>query len=175
MATGGKDAQQHYAVALGSNQPLARGRKPPQIIVEAIARLDSQPLAVTAVSPVMDSPPLGPSRRRFANAAVLLSTTLDPLALLRHLKRMEQRFERRRGQRWGPRTLDLDIILWSGGGRDTRGLTIPHPGFRIRAFVLKPLVEIAPSWREPRSGLTVRHLAARLDRRKPVDRMGRRL
>jgi 2-amino-4-hydroxy-6-hydroxymethyldihydropteridine diphosphokinase len=66
--------------------------------------------------------------------------------------------------------LDLDIILWSGGVWAGGGLVIPHPSFRERRFVLDPLAEIAPDWRDPLSGASVRQLLARLARPSPVDR-----
>jgi 2-amino-4-hydroxy-6-hydroxymethyldihydropteridine diphosphokinase len=66
--------------------------------------------------------------------------------------------------------LDLDIILWSEGAWEGRGLVIPHPAFRGRRFVLEPLAEIAPGWRDPLTSATIRQLLARLGRAKPVDR-----
>ena len=58
--------------------------------------------------------------------------------------------------------IDLDLILWSGGAWSSPGLTVPHPLFRQRAFVLRPLVDIVPNWRDPLTGRTIRHFAARL-------------
>ncbi len=72
----------------------------------------------------------------------------------------------RRGQRWRSRTLDLDIVLWSGGTWYGPRLAIPHPLFRQRDFVLRPAAQIAPDWRDPVSGLTLRQLAARAVRRR---------
>ena len=83
---------------------------------------------------------------------------LDPAELLAELKALERAFGRRPGRRWGPRVLDLDIILWSEGAWAGPGLIVPHPEFRRRAFVLEPLAEIAPDWRDPMTGLSVRHL-----------------
>uniref|UniRef100_UPI0015771B8A 2-amino-4-hydroxy-6- hydroxymethyldihydropteridine diphosphokinase n=1 Tax=Sphingomonas bacterium TaxID=1895847 RepID=UPI0015771B8A len=77
-------------------------------------------------------------------------------------------FGRRRGRRWGARVLDLDIVLWSGGSWRSPGLTIPHPAFRDRRFVLDPMVALAPRWRDPVTGLTIRQLAAQLTRRRPL-------
>lgn len=133
---------------------------------------------VTARSPVIASAPMGAASRRFANAALVLESDLTPPALLAALKRMEREFGRRPGQRWGDRVLDCDIVLWSGGvwrsgGRSGRGagrLTIPHPAFAQRAFVLTPARAIAPDWRDPVSGLTLAHLHARLTRRRPLPR-----
>lgn len=110
---------------------------------------------------------IGLAGRSFANTAVLLESKLNPPALLAALKSLERRFGRRAGRRWGPRVLDLDIILWSGGAWSAAGLTIPHPEFRKRGFVLRPLATIAPSWRDPLTGRTVRQLRHLVDRRAP--------
>ena len=126
--------------------------------------------AVLARSPVIASDPMGAASRRFANAALVLESELDPPALLAACKRMERAFGRRRGQRWGDRVLDADIILWSGGAWASAGLSIPHPAFATRAFVLTPAIAIAPDWRDPVSGLKVAHLHARLTRPRPLPR-----
>ena len=97
---------------------------------------------------------------------MLLTTRHQPPELLIRLKAIERRFGRRSGRRWGPRVLDLDIILWSGGCWGDRP-TLPHPEFRGRDFVLAPLVEIAPTWRDPVARLTMRQLLARLYRPMP--------
>ena len=86
--------------------------------------------------------------------------------MLARLKRVERDFGRRPGKRWGPRVLDLDIALWSGGRVRSRALTIPHPRVKTRDFVLHPLAAIAPGWRIE-GALTARHLAHRLARRAP--------
>jgi 2-amino-4-hydroxy-6-hydroxymethyldihydropteridine diphosphokinase len=123
---------------------------------------------VTARSPVIATLPLGPSQRRFANAAVLVETELDPSSLLAALQRTEREFGRRRWRRWGERVLDLDIVLWSEGQVRSPLLTIPHPAFRYRAFVLGPASSIAPGWRDPHSGLSLRQAKARLTRKRPL-------
>ena len=136
----------------------------------AFTALAAEPgLALEAASRVMASAPLGPSRRRYANAAAIVTTTLDPPSLLTRLQAIEARFGRnRRGSRWRARTLDLDIVLWSGGAWSSRDLAIPHPAFRHRKFVLLPAREIAADWRDPPTGLTIRRLAARLTRPRPA-------
>src|SRR3546814_6706591 len=73
-------------------------------------------------------------------------------------------------QRWGARTLDLDILLWSGGAWSDDRLTIPHPAMAERPFVLGPLTRIAPGWRHPLAARSIRQLATTLARAKPVDR-----
>lgn len=87
--------------------------------------------------------------------------------MLKTLKRLERAHGRRPSRRWGDRVLDLDIVAWSGGIWASSALVIPHPAFRNRRFVLAPLCDIAPRWRDPVTLLTVRHLLARLDRRRP--------
>ena len=122
---------------------------------------------VTARSTILSTPPMGAALRRFANAACVIASEYDPEALLAALKRLEREFGRRRGQRWGDRVLDCDIVLWSGGRLTTRALTLPHPQFRKRAFVLAPATAIAPGWRDPVTGLTLAQLDARLTRARP--------
>jgi 2-amino-4-hydroxy-6-hydroxymethyldihydropteridine diphosphokinase len=158
-------SKHRYLVALGSNVRHHRHGAPPQVLAAALARLDRGKLKLQASSPIMASAPLGPSRRRYANAAAIVRTRLEPSALLAKLQRIERKFGRRRtGARWGARVLDLDIVLWDGGAFSAPGLTVPHPAFRTRAFVLAPALAIAPRWRDPLTGLTLRHLHARLTR-----------
>jgi 2-amino-4-hydroxy-6-hydroxymethyldihydropteridine diphosphokinase len=150
-----------YAIALGSNRRHGRHGAPVGVVRAALAALGALG-EVEAVSRIRMTPALGPAGRGFANAAVLLSTSLAPDELLDALKSIERRFGRRGGRRWGARVLDLDILLWSEGPWGGPGPIIPHPEFRRRAFVLDPLAEIAPDWRDPIDGLSVRQLRARL-------------
>ncbi len=152
-----------YAIALGSNRRSRYG-SPSQTVAAA-----AHALKADQVSTIRATPAVGPAGRSFANAAAILSSDLDPDALLAELKDQERRFGRRGGRRWGPRVLDLDIILWSEGAFGGSGLVIPHPGFRARRFVLDPLAEIAPGWRDPVTGLTIRHLLHRRRAARPVD------
>jgi 2-amino-4-hydroxy-6-hydroxymethyldihydropteridine diphosphokinase len=155
-----------YAIAIGSNRPGRHG--PPEAELRAaIAAL----APVVAVSRFFPTPPLGPSSRRFANAALILDSAEPPRALLARLKEVERDFGRRAGRRWGARVIDLDIILWSGGVWSDAVLTVPHPAFRQRRFVLDPLASLVPSWRDPATGLTVRQLMVRAH---AVDRRPRR-
>lgn len=149
-----------YAIGLGGNRRTRHG-SPAATLAAALRAIGG----VTAASPIRGSAPLGPSTRRFANAVALVETRESPPALLARLKAIERAFGRRRGRRWGARSLDLDILLWSGGGWSSPGLAIPHSALATRAFVLTPLVELLPDHRDPRSGLTVRQLAARLTAR----------
>jgi 2-amino-4-hydroxy-6-hydroxymethyldihydropteridine diphosphokinase len=155
-----------YAIAIGSNRPHHRHGDPAGVVraaMHALAELGT----VTARSRILRTAPLGPAGRSFANAVAILEIGLPPPALLVGLKQLEHRFGRRRGRRWGARVLDLDIILWSGGVWAGDGLTVPHPEFRKRRFVLAPLGEIAPGLRDPLTGRTVRQLLHAVDRRRP--------
>lgn len=145
-----------YVIALGSNR---RGRHgtPIDEVRAGIAVLGP----VRATSPILTTAPLGPSIRRFANAAVLIDSAEDPPALLARLKRIEREFGRRAGRRWGPRVIDLDIVLWSGGRWSGPGLIVPHAAFRDRRFVLDCVVRIVPGWRDPLTNRTIRQLAHR--------------
>lgn len=166
-----------YAIALGSNRPHGRHGGPNAVIGAALAALAGAEIELLAISPVIATPPMGPAGRRFANAAAIVETGLEPLALLGRLKRTERDFGRRRGRRWGDRVIDLDILLWSGGkwrepGRHDR-LTIPHRGLHRRDFVLRPLLGILWAWPDHRAVAAIRHAFARLHRPKPVDRAAR--
>ena len=147
-----------YAIAIGSNRPHGRFGRPAGVVEAAVARLDEE-FGLFDASPIILNPAHGPAGRNFANAVALVESALEPLDMLARLKALEREFGRRPGMRWGPRVLDLDIVLWSGGKFRSRKLTIPHPRLAIRNFVLQPLAVIAPSWRE--GALSVRHLAAR--------------
>ncbi|WP_375289167.1 2-amino-4-hydroxy-6-hydroxymethyldihydropteridine diphosphokinase [Qipengyuania sp.] len=144
---------------------------PRKVLGAAVDAMQAAGLALECVSPTLDTVPIGPSHRRFANAAAIVSCDLDPPRFLAALQEIERSFgRRRRGQPWRARPLDLDIILWSGGVWDDRDLAIPHPSFAIRDFVLGPASRIAPEWRDADSGLTVRQLHARLTARRPLPR-----
>jgi 2-amino-4-hydroxy-6-hydroxymethyldihydropteridine diphosphokinase len=128
---------------------------------------------VLARSRVILTAPIGPSLRCYANAAILVASPLPPLAMLARLQQYEACFHRKRYRRWGARTLDLDLLLWSGGTfRDGRRLNIPHPAFRQRGFVLEPLRAIVPKWRDPVTGFTVAQIAARLNKARPKAKAG---
>jgi len=153
-----------YAIALGSNRRHGRHGGPAQVIAAAVRALEERGLEVERISGVRRTPALGPAGRSFANAALILASDLDPPELLEQLKAVEAEFGRRPGRRWGPRVLDLDILLWSQGPWESPGLVVPHRAMRERRFVLGPLAEIAPDWRDPITGATVRQLLARLGR-----------
>ncbi|WBH17029.1 2-amino-4-hydroxy-6-hydroxymethyldihydropteridine diphosphokinase [Sphingomonas radiodurans] len=157
-----------YVVAVGSNRWGRHGR-PEAEVTGALAAIPGDVLA----APIITSAPLGPSTRRFANTVALVQTDVDPETMLHRLKRIECSLGRRDGLRWGARVIDLDIVLWTGGAYSVPGLEIPHPAFRGRDFVLAPLCVIAPDWRDPLTGLTMRQLRARLTSRRPLPRRSR--
>ena len=127
-------------IALGSNlaEPLTQLRT-------AVAALNKLPDSrVKRSSSIYRSAPLGPAAQPdYLNAVLLLSTVLPPLGLLDALQKIEQEQGRVRGLRWGPRTLDLDILLYGDQEIDSPRLSVPHPAMRQRNFVLYPLLEIS--------------------------------
>lgn len=160
-----------YLIALGSNQRSPRHGSPRAVLAAAAARIGRKLGKVRAVAAVIETAPVGPSTRRYANGALVLESEFSPPELLHKLLALEARFGRiRRGQRWRARVLDCDIILWSGGIVAERDLLIPHPLFRSRTFVLGPAAKIARDWRDPLSGLSLAHLHARLTRPRPLPR-----
>jgi 2-amino-4-hydroxy-6-hydroxymethyldihydropteridine diphosphokinase len=153
-----------YAIAIGSNRPHGRHGRPPDVVEAAIARLDAE-FGLFDASPIVLNPAHGPAGRDFANAVALVESDVGPPQMLSRLKEIEREFGRRASRRWGPRVLDLDIVLWSGGKFRSRRLTIPHPQLHRRSFVLQPLATVAPGWRV--GGLTVRQLTHRLAHSAP--------
>ncbi|MGZ8335447.1 MAG: 2-amino-4-hydroxy-6-hydroxymethyldihydropteridine diphosphokinase [Allosphingosinicella sp.] len=160
--------QASYAIAIGSNRRHGRHGAPARVVAAAVAAL-AELGEIERVSKIRSTPALGPAGRGFANAAAILHSKLDPDELLAELKAIERAFGRRPGRRWGARVLDLDIILWSEGAWGGPGPVVPHAEFRSRGFVLDPLADIAPDWRDPIGGATIRHLRFRLRRQAPVD------
>ena len=142
-----------------------RHGRPADVVEAAVAELDRR-FGLFDASPILLNPAAGGAGRDFANAVALVETKYEPFAMLKQLKAIERAFGRRPGRRWGPRVLDLDILVWDGDRFNSRRLTIPHPALERRAFMLQPLAAIAPAWRI-RGSLAARHLAARLARRAP--------
>jgi 2-amino-4-hydroxy-6-hydroxymethyldihydropteridine diphosphokinase len=144
-------------IGLGGNLGEVRER-----LDAAIDRLDAEPgLAVTARSRYYRTAPWGNVEQPdFVNAAVAVSTTLEPLALLDVLLATERAFGRvRDGERWGPRTLDLDLLAYGDRVIDDSRLSVPHPRIAERAFVLLPLADIAADAMLPGLGRVDRLLA----------------
>jgi 2-amino-4-hydroxy-6-hydroxymethyldihydropteridine diphosphokinase len=112
---------------------------------------------------VYETSPVGPRQRWFLNAVAELRTALPPTELLSRLKALERRLGRkRRSRRWGPREIDLDLLFYGRRRLRGRGLVVPHARLRERKFVLRPLADLAPAFRDPVTGLTVRTLLRRL-------------
>ena len=133
----------------------------------ALAALRADPgVRSVSASDFIETDPVGgpPGQGRFLNAAARIETDLAPRDLLALLKRIERDLGRAAGgPRWGPRTIDLDILLYDNLCLESADLTVPHPRLRERRFVLAPLAEVAPDAVDPVTGLTVRALLARLD------------
>ena len=146
------------AIALGSNLGDRRGH-----LDWAIDRL-GRVLTDLRASSAIETDPVGVSGQQplYLNAAVVGGTTLEPGPLLDRLLEIERARGRERAAPRAPRTLDLDLILYGDRVLDDAGLVVPHPRFRDRMFVLQPLAEIAPAWRDPVTGLTIEDLRRRL-------------
>ena len=136
-------------IGLGSNL-----EDPKSQLQRALAELDGIPdTRLIAHSSLYRSAPLGcPDQPEFVNAVAKIETGLTPQALLQVLLQIEHRHDRKRTFRNAPRTLDLDILLYGDMRLHEHGLTIPHPQMHLRAFVLKPLLEIAPDCNIPGIG-----------------------
>lgn len=155
------------AIALGSNlgDRLAH-------IQHAIESLRTHPRCqLIASSPIIETAPVGPIvQGPYLNAAIVLHMDLQPLAVLGVLLTIERQRGRDRSaeQRWGPRTLDLDLILFDQQQIDEPELCVPHPRLSERRFVLEPLAAIAPDWRVPPHNSTIAQLLAGLPADPPT-------
>lgn len=147
-------------VALGANLG-----DPPTAFHTALQALAQTPgVRALEVSSFYRSAPVGPEGQPdYCNAVCAFETELTPEALLERLQALEAAAGRQRGVRWGPRTLDLDLLHVEGETRDTPALQLPHPRLHERAFVLVPLAELAPQLAIPGRG-RVAALAAAIDR-----------
>jgi 2-amino-4-hydroxy-6-hydroxymethyldihydropteridine diphosphokinase len=170
----------HALIAFGANLPF--DGQPPAVTLRAAAEaLAEEGLPVLALSRLYETPCFPPGAGPdYVNAAALLdcSGMADLQDVLAGLHRVEARFGRERAQRWGMRTLDIDLLAMGDtvlpdaatqdGWRDLAPdrqigttpdrLILPHPRLQDRAFVLVPLADVAPDWRHPRTGLTVRQM-----------------
>ena len=156
-------------LAFGSNETGAWG-KPEATITRAFAELERHGVRLERVSDIIATAPLGPQPQpAYANAVAAGRTGLGPEALLTLLKALETAAGRRPGPRWGPRPLDIDILVYAGVVRGwdvahdpmhPAHLVLPHPELHKRSFVLEPLLDVAPDWRHPVLGLTAGQMLA---------------
>jgi 2-amino-4-hydroxy-6-hydroxymethyldihydropteridine diphosphokinase len=154
-------------VALGSNISGPWG-SPRQTVLRAAKTLNEWPLRLTKLSTLIETMPFGiVNQRHFVNAVATIETALTADALLLRLHSIEKMAGRKRGRKWGPRTLDLDIIDYRGHRRGQGNITqkrmiLPHPGIPKRYFVLAPIAEIAPRWRHPATRQTASVMISKL-------------
>ncbi|MEI8179000.1 2-amino-4-hydroxy-6-hydroxymethyldihydropteridine diphosphokinase [Aestuariivirga sp.] len=150
-------------VALGSNSNGPWGT-PRETVAEALRRLNSGGMRLRKASQLLVTAPFGVTDQPdFVNAVAEVETQLPPETLLKKLHMVERLAGRRRTLRWGPRTLDLDLIDYHGLIRRAPPPVLPHPGIAERIFVLAPIAEIAPQWRHPETKLTAAALLRKLD------------
>ncbi len=151
-------------IAFGANLPGPDGSPPQESCARAIAVIAAIPgLTVAAVSPFYLSAPVPVSDQPpYVNGVLRGAGEIDPAELLARLLDIESRFGRRRMTPNAARSLDLDIIAMGGLIRPAPDPVLPHPRAHERAFVLRPLADVAPDWRHPRLGLTAAELLARL-------------
>ena len=155
-------------LSLGSNQGDREAHL--QSALDAVGGLEGTVLR--AVSHCYETEAWGKlDQPAFLNLAAEIETAMAPLELLNALKDIERALGRKSAARWGPRTIDIDIILCESAVLDTPELSVPHRDFRNRAFVLYPLAEIAGETRDPVSGSTISELASRTEISGQVQRV----
>lgn len=149
-------------IAFGSNMGDRQ-----QYIDDALSLIEERVGRILAVSDVMETKAYGyTDQADFLNGALCLDTDLQPRQLLEELHAIEAQLDRVRLIRWGPRTIDLDIIFYGDRIIDEEDLHIPHIDMLNRHFVLGPICQIAPEWIDPRSGKTVSALLEALRQRE---------
>ncbi|EPK3138857.1 TPA: 2-amino-4-hydroxy-6-hydroxymethyldihydropteridine diphosphokinase [Enterobacter cloacae] len=152
-------------IAIGSN--LASPLEQVNAAVQALGEIPQS--RIVAISSFYRTPPLGPQvQPDYLNAAVVLDTVLDAETLLDNTQRIElQQGRVRKAERWGPRTLDLDIMLFGNEVINTSRLTVPHYDMKNRGFMLWPLFEVAPDLTFP-DGIPLREILDNLHAEKPA-------
>jgi 2-amino-4-hydroxy-6-hydroxymethyldihydropteridine diphosphokinase len=147
------------AIALGSN--LGNSVK---TLAGSLDVLTSNPgINLLAVSSWYQTKPIGPPQPDYLNGCATFDVQQTPEELLVLLQAIELQFGRVRTEKWGARSLDLDLLLYGDLIINTPNLILPHPKMNERAFVLVPLAEIAADWQEPKSGKVISQLAAAID------------
>lgn len=138
-------------IGLGSNLGNRR-----ENLRYALTELKKQGIQIAKVSAVYETEPWGVKEQPpFLNLVLQCKTVLKPLELLRRLKEIERTVGRKETFRWGPRVIDLDILYYGKSIINEPELVVPHPHLKQRAFVLKPLSDIAPDFKDPVTGLSV--------------------
>jgi len=147
-------------IALGSNLGDRAG-----FLLAGLTKLAAlEGFELEGLSQIYQTEPVGPAGQGpYLNAVLRGQTTLAPRELLQEMLRIEESLGRVRQQRWGPRTLDLDLLDYDGLVLEEPGLTLPHPRLHQRPFVLVPLGDVAPNWLHPTLGKTAAELLADLD------------
>jgi 2-amino-4-hydroxy-6-hydroxymethyldihydropteridine diphosphokinase len=147
-----------------------------ELLSRAVRALHAHPrITVEDLSSTYETEPVGgPEQAPFLNVAVRARTALSPLGLLRACQQVEADLGRVRTVRWGPRTVDVDVLLYGDRVLDAPVLTVPHPRLAERAFAVVPLVEVAPGWRLP-DGRTLTKLVASMAPIEGVQAIGRQV
>jgi 2-amino-4-hydroxy-6-hydroxymethyldihydropteridine diphosphokinase len=172
MSAFNRESPVRAIVALGANLPH-EGLHGADLLRAAVRAIMSKGVVITRWSGVWESPAWPPSGQpAFVNAVIELAPAKrTPEEMLALLQEVEAAFGRERRERWGPRTMDLDLIDF--GGRIQEGEpTLPHPRAHERPFVLAPLAEMAPDWRHPGLGLSAAELLAGLAPMAGLRRIG---
>jgi 2-amino-4-hydroxy-6-hydroxymethyldihydropteridine diphosphokinase len=145
-------------LGLGTNQ----GNRHENLL--SAAALLPPKVAVLSQSQIYQTPPWGyTDQADFLNQVIKAETTLAPMELLKYVKRIEKQVGRTATFRWGPREIDIDILLYNDSIYKGRKLAIPHPRLHERAFILVPLADLAPEMQHPLTGLTIQQHLAELD------------